>query len=66
MFRLHLDVGKGKMMVMEFAKGLIHYLDEADGTVVVMGPLQPGESIEVPMDDMMFIEDVQEVQDGNE
>jgi len=45
MFRLHLDVGKGKMMVMEFAKGLIHYLDEADGTVVVMGPLQPGESI---------------------
>ena len=43
MFRLHLDAGYRKMMVLEFAKGMIHYLDEADGTVAIMGPLQPGE-----------------------
>lgn len=43
MFRLHLDAGYRKMMVLEFTKGMIHYLDEADGTVVVTGPLQPGE-----------------------
>ena len=64
MFRLHLDVGMNKMMVVEFAKGIIHYLDETDGTVVIMGPLQPGEEYLGPM--LLLEEDLLEEGDTDE
>ena len=39
MFRIHLDAGYGKTMVIELAKRRIHYFNQVDELAVVMGPL---------------------------
>ena len=39
MFRIHLDAGYGKTMVIELAKRRIHYFNQVDELVAVMGPL---------------------------